>query len=220
LKYAIISWLLFVVILMQIKRIRYIILVFPMLALTASYGLQAIQPRKLKRFISSCIVISSLVVALNVYLPFVQRISTVNLKNAGEFLNGLDVENVEVFTLPQKYSIINPAVSVPILDLFTKKKVIYHYDASHFPAREQIDKSSLKFTWEFKNPKYYVVEDRSSMRNTAAAIISSDIDQALPVHLEQKMKGYSKSKEFKTSEEVFRYRTMVTVYQPMQGDGQ
>lgn len=164
--------------------------------------------------------ISSLVVVSRAYFPFVQSISNVNLKNAGEFLNSLDVENVEVFTLSQIHSIINPAVSVPILDLFTQKRVIYHYDLSHFPPKEQIEKSSLKFTWEYKNPKYYADEDRASKRNTAVAIISSDIDQTLPVHLEQKMKSYSKSKEFKTSEEVFRYRTMVTVYQLMQGDGQ
>jgi hypothetical protein len=218
LKYTIISWMLFLVIVIQIKRIRYIILVFPMLALMASYGLQVIKNKELKKFIVSCIVITSLVVVFCVYLPFVQRISTVNLKNAGEFLNSLDAENVEVFTLPQIHSIINPAVSVPILDLFTQKRVIYHYDLSLFPPKEQIEKSSLKFTWEYKNPKYYTAGNHRSERNTAVAIISSDINQALPKHIKHKIKGYNISKVFKTSEDLFRYKTIVTVYQPMQGD--
>jgi len=217
LKYAIISWLLLLVVLMQIKRIRYIVFVFPMLALMASYGLQAVKSRELKKFIVSCIVISSLVVVFYGYLPFVQRISTVNLKNAGEFIDSIDAEIVEVFTLPQIYSIINPAVSVPILDLFTKKRVIYHYEGAPFPSREQIDKSSLRFTWEYKNPKYYNPKKRTSKGNTAVAIISSDINQILPKHIEQKIEGYNLSEVFKTSEKLFRYRTLVEVYQPVQG---
>jgi hypothetical protein len=218
LKYTIISWMLLLVIIMQIKRIRYIILVFPMLALMASYGLQVIKNKEIKKFIVACIVVSSLVVVFRAYLPFVQSISTVNLKNAGEFLNSLDVENVEVFTLPQTHSIINPAVSVPILDLFTQKRVIYHYDLNHFPPKEQIEKSSLKFTWEYKNPKYYTSGNHHPEWNTAVAIILSDINQTLPKHIEQKIKGYNISKVFKTSEDVFRYKTIVAVYQPKQDD--
>lgn len=217
-KYTIISWMLFLVIIMQIKRIRYIIPVFPMLALMASYGLQVIKIKELKKFIVAGIVISSLIVVFRAYLPFVQSISTVNLKNAGEFLNSLDVENVEVFTLPQIHSLINPAVSVPILDLFTQKRVIYHYDLSHFPPKEQIEKSSLKFTWEYKNPKYYTAGNHRSERNTAVAIILSDINQTLPKHIEHKIKGYNISKVFKTSEDVFRYKVIVALYQLMEGN--
>jgi 4-amino-4-deoxy-L-arabinose transferase-like glycosyltransferase len=214
LKFAIISWLLILVVAMKIERIRYVILVFPMVALMASYGLQTIKVREMKKFVMLCIVISSLVVAFFGYLPFVGRISTVNLKDAGGFLNSIDAERVEVFTLPQKYSIINPAVSVPILDLFTKKRVNYISDGNHSPPWKQIEKSPLRFTWEYKNPKYYRTDNMGSKDGTAVAIILSDINQTLPKHIEQKIKGYRISKTFKINEGVFRYRTIVTIYQP------
>jgi len=218
-KYAIISWLLLLVVLLQIKRIRYIIMVFPMLALMASYGLQAIKSREVVKFIILCSVITSLVITFHGYLPFVQRISAVNLKNAGEFLNSIDAQNVEVFTLPQIYSKINPAVSVPILDLFTNKKVIYHYDVNHIPSKEQIEKSSLRFTWDYKNPKYYSVRIKDLKAKTAVAIILSDIKQDLPKHLKQKIAAYKISKVFKTSDKLFRYRTIVKVYQSAPNSG-
>ena len=127
LKYMIVSYLILLVVLFQIKRIRYIIPLFPMLALMASYGLREIRSRDIRKFIVFCIITSSLVFALSAYLPFLQRISTINLKNAGQFLNSLDVEDIEVFTLPQKRSVVNPAAAVPVLDLFTDKRILYDY---------------------------------------------------------------------------------------------
>ncbi|HDY71738.1 MAG TPA: hypothetical protein ENH50_08740, partial [Nitrospirae bacterium] len=159
LKYMIVSYLILLVVLFQIKRIRYIIPLFPMLALMASYGLREIRSRDIRKFIVFCIITSSLVFALSAYLPFLQRISTINLKNAGQFLNSLDVEDIEVFTLPQKRSVVNPAAAVPVLDLFTDKRILYDYKKNmRFGPRlskRRLQKSSLRFTWEYKNPEYY-----------------------------------------------------------------
>ena len=52
LKYLVIIWLIFLVTILQIKRIRYIIMAFPMLALMASYGLQEIKDKRIIRFMS------------------------------------------------------------------------------------------------------------------------------------------------------------------------
>lgn len=212
LKYAIISYLVFLVIFMQIKRIRYIIPLFPMFTLMASYGLMQIRNSEIRRFIVFCIIISSLVLAYFAYLPFLQTISTVNLKNSGKFLNSLDVANIEVFTLPQEKSIINPAISVPLLDLFTNKRVTYGMDIDPTGVWEKVKNSALRFTWEYKNPPYYMNDTKDLGKVTAVVVISSDPNQFIPGHIEQRIKKYNSSKEFKTFSNLFRYRTIVTVY--------
>ena len=221
-KYAIISWLIIFILLFQIKRIRYIIMIFPQLALMASYGLQEIRDRRIVRFIVSCTVIFSLLIAVLAYLPFLRNTSAVNIKSAGNFLNSLDASEIEVFTLQAKNQEVNPAVSVPILDLFTKKQIIYHYDKDFSPPLMDFEKSPLRFTWEYKNPEYYAVipsnppllkRGRGDFQvKTAVIVIASDIEQSFPPHIEQRTNEYSKSKVFKVSEGVFRFRTVVKVY--------
>ncbi|MBI3378976.1 MAG: glycosyltransferase family 39 protein [Nitrospirae bacterium] len=208
-KYAIISWLIIFILLFQIKRIRYIIMIFPLLTLMASYGLREIKDRRIIRFIASYTVIFSLLIAVLAYLPFLQKMSVVNIKNAGSFLNSLDASEIEVFTLQSKNPDVNPAISVPILDLFTKKKIIYHYDKDFFPPPKDFEKSSLRFTWEYKNPEYYTANSEDSKRTVL--VISSNME-AFPDYIEQRIKEYTRSKVFEISEGVFRFRTVVAVY--------
>ena len=59
LKYAVIAWLVLLVFLLQIKRIRYIIMVFPMLALMASYGIREIRGKDIKKFFAFSVFSSS-----------------------------------------------------------------------------------------------------------------------------------------------------------------
>ncbi|GBE02037.1 hypothetical protein BMS3Abin08_01475 [bacterium BMS3Abin08] len=216
LKYMIVSYLILLVVLFQIKRIRYIIPLFPMLALMASYGLREIRSRDIRKFIVFCIITSSLVFALSAYLPFLQRISTINLKNAGQFLNSLDVEDIEVFTLPQKRSVVNPAAAVPVLDLFTDKRILYDYKKNmRFGPRlskRRLQKSSLRFTWEYKNPEYYTDSNKYTGNNMAVVVISDDPGQPLPNYIEEMKRKDLISKVFKISTGIFRYRTIVTVY--------
>ena len=212
LKYLIISYLIFLVILMQVRRIRYTIPLFPMLTLMASYGLREIRSKEIIRYTANCIIISSLILALCAYLPFLQKISSVNMKNAGRFLNSLDITNIEVFTLAQEKSVVNPAVSVPLLDLFTNKRITYSVNSDTTDVRERAKKSSLRFTWEYKNPEYYSPRSKDSRKPTAVVVISSDPDQPLPGYIEQRAKRHRSSRVFKTSTGLFRYRTVVTVY--------
>ena len=211
LRYAIISWLIILVFVLQIKRIRYIIMVFPMLALMASYGLQGIRDKGMRRFIIACAVMSSLVVTIFVYLPFLEKMSAVNLKNAGQFLNSLKIEKVEVFTLPQRKSAANPAVSVPILDLSTDKNISYKYEKP--PLKEWVQKSSIRFTWEYENPEYYTMGIKGSGNADAVVVISDSADQPLPDYVRQRLEGYHISRVFMTVTGIFRYRTIVTVYE-------
>ncbi len=220
LKYMIVSYLILLVILFQIRRIRYVIPLLPMLALMASYGLRSIRVGEVRKFIVFCIIGSSLVLAVSVYLPFLQKYSTVNLREAGRYLDSLEIRDAEVFTLPQRRSFVNPAVAVPILDLFTERKLVYNYEVNRkfrrpIPAK-RLEKSSLRFTWLYKNPVYYRDGLRKG-RTGAIVVISQRVGQRLPGYVRKRVRGYRISRVFSTSTGIFRYRTIVTVYERDRG---
>lgn len=211
-KYAIISWLVLLVVVFGIRRIRYILPVFPFLALMASYGLQKIERADVKKFIVFSAVFSSLVMAFFAYLPFARNISASNLKNAGEYLNSKAVTVAEVFTPPLKDPVLNPSVAVPLLDLFTEKKIHYLYVVDPFASSKEVETSPLRFTWEYKNPGYYKT-NAGQQKNTAVVIISGEADQVMPEHLKNKLRGgYRERKSFHRAADPFRFKTYVDIY--------
>lgn len=213
LKYAVIAWLVLLVVLLQIKRIRYIIMVFPMLALMASYGIREVGGKYIKKFFAFSVVSSSFIIGFFVYLPFLLSMSTVNLKDAGAFANSLNETDLEVFTLMPKDPVMNPAVSVPILDLFTNKSIIYNYKKESFlQPKDIMEKSPLRFTWEYRNPPYYS-KKYYDLKDTAVIVISESPGDPLPEKVRQRVAGYRLSGVFKTIDDLFRYRPCVRVYQ-------
>jgi len=215
-KFLIISWLIILIIAMQIKRSRYVLIAFPMLALMASYGLQKAREIETRRFIVSCIVASSLVVAVFAYRPFLQSMSMVNLKDAGVFLDSVKTESVEVYTTYSSRSIVNPAVAVPILDLFTDKDIVFHHDPDYTLPFKKIEKSPLRFTWEYENPEYYSPDQGVRNRDSVIVIISNGPLKDLPGDVSERIKGYKSARVFDTSTRIFRYSPVVSVY--MRGD--
>lgn len=212
-KYIIVAWLVVLIVLLQIKRIRYSIMVFPMLSLAASYGLCAIKDAGVRRGIAACAVTSSFAVALLAYLPFLQTVSAVNIKEAGTFLNETKEPNVEVFTLTSAGTPVNPAVSVPLLDIFTNKQIVYDYrsELTH-RMREEIADSSLRFTLEYRNPPYYLsgIQPES---DASVAVISESPHDPLPPEIGEKLTGYRLIRSFGSSERIFRYQTSVRIYE-------
>ena len=205
LRYLIAIFLPALVVLLQIRRIRYVMIVFPMLALMASYGLQQVRDEQLRKFIVLCIIVSSITVSAFAYLPFLQNTSAVNLKNAGKFINSLDIKKAEVFIKTDAESPVNQAVSVPVLDLFTAKKVSYYYAPGVTPQKDEISKSPFRFTWEYKNPVYYT--DNAPDGKTAAVVISEDAG-----YQPEYAGKYRNYKVFRHSDGVFQHKTFVTVY--------
>ena len=196
----------------QVERIRYLIPLFPMLSLMAAYGLQAISSKEVRAFAAACAVVSSCLLAGYGFLPFLKSISTVNLKHAGQFLDRIPQERVEALVLPQPDSGVNPAVCVPILDLFTKKQVMYREEVGLVPEKGQIEDSPLRFTWEYKTPGYYAPEEAEG--HSAFAVISREVHPLLPERTRSRLQGYRLTRVFKEFDEIFRYRTIVAVYQP------
>jgi hypothetical protein len=213
-KFLIVSWLIFLIVLLQIRRSRYVMIVFPMLTLMASYGLQKIKTMEIRRYIVSSVVAASLVVAIFAYLPFLQSTSLVNFKDAGSFLDSIDADRIEVFTVPSKETVVNPAVSVPLLDLFTKKNILYHYDRSFSLPFEKIEKSPLRFTWEYKIPGYYFDDYKTGVNNSVLVVIYNASVKKFPNDIEEKTKGYENIKVFENSSGIFRYSPALTILAP------
>lgn len=207
-KYAIVAWPVLLLLLLQVRRARYWIPAFPMLALMGAYGLQVLKAGELRRLVVACAVVSSLVVAGYGYLPFLRSTSAMNLKKAGEYLNSTDAKRAEVFTLPQD-SDVNPAVSVPILDLYTSKDLVYRDEGAQASSRGRSADSALRFTWDYKSPGYYAggTED-----GDAVVIISGDVGEPLPERVASRLQGHRLVAEFTADEGVFRHKTLVSVY--------
>ena len=212
-RYLVVIWMLLLVLLLEIKRIRYALIVFPMLALMAAYALRQISDSRIRNYLVLCIIVSSVTVTLYGYSSFLNTTSASNIKQAGEFLNNIKSPTVEVILLSQTKSSINPMVSVPLLDLFTTKNLVYWKEPVLIPEPEQqhLNTSSLRFSWEYKLANYY--EMSNEIADRPIVIISNSDTQALPVEIAERLNGYYLTRRFAQYEGVYRYSTIVDVYE-------
>jgi hypothetical protein len=208
-RYAILGapWL--VMALFGAGRIRYLIPLFPLLALMAAYGLELLHNARLERLIVWCAVATSLVIAFTGYLPFLRHTSAANLENAGMFLDRLTDQTVEVFTLPQTAVAINPAVSVPLLDLYTRKHLVYRTVDTALPPG--VMTSPLRFTWEAPLPHFYAAP-AGAPPATAVVVIASERNQPLPPALAARLNGATVLASFDRADSAYSYQTLVAVY--------
>ncbi len=188
---------------LQIDRIRYLLPLFPFFALTAAYGLQTVRDPMVRRFVSCCIVSTSLVITLGAYLPFLKSTSMMNLARAGAYLDTLGVGAVEVSLLPQEASSGATAPAMPILDLFTERTL---FTREAWPvAAAGLPYVPLRFTWEMRQPAFYT-PPASSDRAPLVIIASgkedlaevSERDTAAPDRQEIRFDRYSNHFRFRT----------------------
>jgi hypothetical protein len=213
-KILILVWFAFLVLILELKRVRYLLPILPFLALAGSYGLQGIKNIQVRRYTAYCCVMSSLVIALWAYSPFLAGTSMANLKDAGKFLDTLSSEAVEIYCLDQLRSLGNTAVAVPILDLYTDK-IIYQQQPWNSPEGQQEAKNvSLRFTWELKQPDSYRLIKYSG-RKLPLVIIAGEPITNMPLELQNKYPDYRLKQQFTKSSGVFRYQTFVSVFNPM-----
>ena len=207
-RWAIAAWPVLLLLVLQVRRARYAIPALPALALMAAYGLQAIRAREVRRLAVGCAVASSLAVAGIGYLPFLRSTSAMNLKAAGEYLDTIAEERVDVFTLPQPGTEVNPAIAVPMLDLFTGKALFHLDDGIPRPAPPGLETSSLRFTWECERSR----RDPAGGEEAAVVVVAGEADPPLPEPVARRLRRYRPARTFAVDEGVFRYRTLVTVY--------
>lgn len=208
-KFAVVLWPPLLLAGLDVQRIRYWIPAFPMLALMAAFGLQALGERETRRLVAACAVATSLAVALGGFLPFLKTTSAMNLKSAGRYLDSVDAPWVDVYSLAGRGSEVNPAVSVPLLDLFTGKRLVQAEAQTPEPPKG-VEVSALRFTWEYRKPDYYRAAEAEPPR--AIAVISQDQETPWPEPLARRLEGYRLAKRFSGWEGLFGYRTLVDVY--------
>jgi len=208
--YIIIVWVVLLVVVLQVRRMRYLVPAFPMLCLMASYGAVHLKRVLNCRFIAFAAAAFAFVVAVTAFLPFQQSSSAQNIKEAAGYLDSLDVQAVEVMTpLPRTY-VMNPSALVPVLDLFLHTRIHYRYTESAFPIPEDIETSALRFTWTYKNPPYYEAQGKNEKR--AVAVITDGADSSLPEEMRNQLKGYALSRTFVLQDAAYQHQTFVTVY--------
>lgn len=210
-KYVAAAWLVLVLVVFQVKRIRYAIPAFPMVTLMAAYGMNEIKTFRVRRFLVYSAVLSSVAVAVFAYLPMLERLSMRNLMDAGAYLDAHGSGKVRVYTLPQK-SMVNPAVSVPLLDLVTGRDLLYDYDPRGVPSSEKTRESPFRFTWRYKNPDYYKVYPERTEENYVV-VISGRAGGPLPPDINDELSGFRVARVFGATSGLFRFQSAVTVYQ-------
>jgi len=204
------GWFAVLVFAFRLERIRYILPLFPLFALMASYGLNELRNRQLKRFIAFGIVASSLAVLMVAYLPFLNKMSVVNIRDAGRYLDALKCETIRVHTIPQVRSSGSTKVAIPILDLFTVKRLVSIQEFASSPDGRSIEKLPLRFTWEFKLPGFY--RDKNAANGLPVAVISSEKMKIPPAQIKGFLNSDEVLKDFTISSGRFRYKTFVTIF--------
>ncbi len=208
LRFLIVLWLPLLIIALRIERMRYSVMAFPMIAMAAASGLIGLKRRETAMFAVYLIAVSSIVLAASAFLPFLDRISTVNIEKAGAFLDDLGDSGIRVFTVPEEDPVVNPAVAVPLLDLFTTRSIHYDYTPS-FAVSRDILTSPLRFTFEYRNPPYY---REGGGGESAVVVISGKKGEPLPAGIEERVRGFHRAKVFDTTENVFEYQVVATIY--------
>ncbi|WP_455198581.1 ArnT family glycosyltransferase, partial [Kaarinaea lacus] len=189
----IVSWMLFLVFVLDIERIRYVLIVFPMLALMAGYAISHLNSRIFRRYLALSILVTASTVSVMGHASFLSQTSAVNLQSAANDINNLDYPGVEIIVLEQQNSSVNPLISVPLLDLYLQKPVIptnVDRRGSKLLSKEQL-KSTLRFTWEYRIPDYY--QPGNQKDKNIIAVISSYENQEIPANVSQHLTGYNKT---------------------------
>lgn len=210
-RFLLAAWFAAFVFLLQVKRIRYILPLFPLFALMAAYGLNAFRDPEVRRYICLCAVASSLVIAYCAYLPFLNSTSMANLQHAGRYLDSLECAAVEVYALPQTESSGSTFAAIPILDYHTDTRLLSLQKWPAHPENGDTRQSSLRFTWEAAKPELYSKTDAA--RGCALAIISSEAVERVPAVLATGNRGaFELLQRFDRVSGVFKYQTFVTVF--------
>jgi len=145
------------------------------------------------------------------FLPLLKSLGVQNLQEAGKYLNTLHIESVEVVSFAGENAVVNPDLGVPVLDIYTDKKLFYNKTQIEPQTIERVQTSPLRFTWEYPLPQYYSPgkEDKTF---DGLVIISDDPSRPMPETVENKISQYPVRKTFQQSSYIFKHQTFITVY--------
>jgi 4-amino-4-deoxy-L-arabinose transferase-like glycosyltransferase len=196
-----------------VRRTRYLLPAYPMIALLAARGLEAL-PGRARRFAVLAAAGFSLVTVFVLYLPFLQWVNTTNLMAAGRFLDEHGVAAAEVTAQAAPGVAINPEAAVPLLDYHTAARISVRSPTQQRPSQQELRASSFRFTWEQPLPVWY--RAAAAGDKEAQVLITGDPDADVPAELALKVGVRAPDGVF-TRDAVFRYRTFVYVWLPPRG---
>lgn len=205
-KVALLVALILPVFLLRVERIRYLLPLFPVFALLAGHGIERLKLIQ-KSFIPVSACIFSLLFALSFYLPFNIATSSSNLMHAGHYLDRLEAGEVAVLPLTS-YGPVNPRVTVPLLDIYTQKRITvvpYNYTP---PPEEELKTSPLRFTWEYELPEYY---SRAKGKPEVIVVVTGE-KKPIPGEIEKELEDYRLIAEYRRSQGLFDFTTLVSIY--------
>lgn len=207
----IIAWLPALLLLMQVRRGRYLMPAFPMLALLAACGLQVLREPRLRKFIVGSAVSFSLVTALLAYRPFLRAESASNLQEAGAYLNARGITEAEVVLGSLGEAPINPLVAVPLLDYFTSTR-LYLSTAAALPLPPPgQERSPFRFTWEYKSPGFYAAPLEKPKTGQTMVYVSGNLSDALSPGMGEKPGTRMPDRVFAATG-LFSSKTFVGIY--------
>jgi 4-amino-4-deoxy-L-arabinose transferase-like glycosyltransferase len=93
-------WITIPILTLMNTRLRYLMIIYPAIALMASITLDKIGNREIRRYFFASIIICSTVISLFVYLPYLQNYSDRNLVDAAEYTNRVFPNtNIAIYTI-------------------------------------------------------------------------------------------------------------------------
>lgn len=196
---------------LEIRRIRYTLPIFPLIALLAAYGFRGLGDRQVRRHLVLAVVVPSLILAWGAFRPFLRGMGERNIQEAGAYLDSLEITRATVLLIPAPGPVLDSRVSIPLLDIFTTKQL--DYDPLFSPVTQrtaQVATSPLRFTWEFPLPAFYL--RRPEEAPEAIVVISGDANQELPLITKTLLASLPQNRIFKQTDEVFLNQTFVAVY--------
>jgi hypothetical protein len=122
----------------------------------------------------------------------------------------LSVNQVEVVTLPPEQPVVNPAVSVALLDLYTAPPLV-HYGEEPSIDPAAVATSPLRFTWEYRLPAYYRFQE-AGLGGEALAVISDMPAPVLPPSVDQYAESFHVIRSFTEAADPFLHKTFITIY--------
>lgn len=204
-----ISWIIIPFFMLNV-RLRYLIPVFPFIAVMASLSIGSLANKEVKRFLVLSLVLTSFVFTIYSYIPFEEEFTDANVKNAAEFTNSLNLSEIQLFMDFSEKHRYTPEPFVPLFDLYSQKKIIYYRNNTFYPVKDY----SNTYTALYRLPSFYYANGSSnSPRTDQIIVIISDKKESNSIPSKY-LENHFLTKEFnKTTFGVF-IPSSVKVYIP------
>lgn len=201
-----------------VHRARYYVIFYPLLALLAAFGLKHLFNKKASQMIILCAVAFSFSLSSLANSAMLRNTSMSNLELAGTYLNSLKEDTIAVLVLPQQESLVNPQISIPILDLYTRKNLLLveNNTSSYQQVPEAIQRSPIRFTWEYDPGSSYQSIRLAELSKQACGDFPVVVMASRPNQWQSVWgdlpRNYVKTKEFVIQDKMFRYQTLLTIF--------